>query len=84
VAFSDKIAESLSALLTTTLPELNATLDALVAAGLRSQVKVLVGGAPVTSEYAGRINADAYATDLFGANEAVSDLVNNRIGLYGV
>ncbi len=75
---------ALSALLTTTLPELDATLEALVEAGLRSQVKVIVGGAPVTREYAARIKADAYANDLFEASEAVGDLVKNRIGAYAV
>ena len=75
---------ALSSLLTTTLPELDATVEALAEAGLRPQVKVIVGGAPVTSEYAGRIKADAYANDLFEATEAVADLVNNRIGKYAV
>lgn len=75
---------ALSALLTTTLPELDATVAALAEAGLRPQVKVIVGGAPVTAEYAGRIKADAYANDLFEATEAVADLVNNRIGKYTV
>ncbi|MEA4807186.1 B12-binding domain-containing protein [Acetobacterium wieringae] len=75
---------ALSSLLTTTLPELDATLEALVEAGLRSQVKVIVGGAPVTREYAARIKADAYANDLFEASEAVGDLVKNRIGVYAV
>jgi len=75
---------ALSSLLTTTLPELDATVAALVEAGLRAQVKVIVGGAPVTNEYAGRIRADAYANDLFEATEAVADLVNNRIGKYAV
>lgn len=75
---------ALSSLLTTTLPELDATLEALVEAGLRSQVKVIVGGAPVTREYAARIKADAYANDLFEASEAVGDLMKNRIGVYAV
>lgn len=75
---------ALSSLLTTTLPELDATMEALVEAGIRSQVKVIVGGAPVTREYAARIKADAYANDLFEANEAVGDLVKNRIGAYTV
>ncbi|KNZ42321.1 cobalamin B12-binding domain-containing protein [Acetobacterium bakii] len=75
---------ALSSLLTTTLPELDNMMDALVEQGLRSQVKVIVGGAPVTAEYAGRIKADAYANDLFEATEAVGDLVNNRIGKYTI
>jgi len=53
----------LSALLTTTMPAMRATLDALQAAGVRDQVKVLVGGAPVTGKFAREIGADAYAPD---------------------
>lgn len=75
---------ALSSLLTTTLPELDNMIDALEAAGLRAQVKVIIGGAPVTAEYASRIKADAYANDLFEATEAVADLVKNRIGKYAV
>jgi len=53
----------LSALLTTTMPMINATIRALDEAGLRNQVKVIVGGAPVTAEYAAKIGADGYAPD---------------------
>jgi methanogenic corrinoid protein MtbC1 len=75
---------ALSSLLTTTLPELDNMIEVLVEQGLRSQVKVIVGGAPVTAEYAGRIKADAYANDLFEATEAVGDLVKNQIGKYSI
>jgi 5-methyltetrahydrofolate--homocysteine methyltransferase len=54
---------ALSAMLTTTMEAMRATVDALVAAGLREQVKVLVGGAPVTREFAMEIGADGYAAD---------------------
>ncbi len=50
----------LSALLTTTLPEQRAVIEALTRAGLRDTVKVLVGGAPVTHEWAAAIGADGY------------------------
>ena len=50
----------LSALLTVTIPSMKATIDALKAAGAREQVKVLVGGAPVTRQFAEEIGADAY------------------------
>jgi methanogenic corrinoid protein MtbC1 len=53
----------LSALLTTTLPALKSTVAAIDAAGLKSQVKVLVGGAPVTQAYADEIGADGYSAD---------------------
>lgn len=51
----------LSALLTTTLPEQKVVIEALQKAGLRDQVKMIVGGAPVTQEWADAIGADAYA-----------------------
>jgi 5-methyltetrahydrofolate--homocysteine methyltransferase len=53
----------LSALLTTTMPQLKLTIDALQAAGLRARVQVMVGGAPVTAEYAHLIGADGFAPD---------------------
>lgn len=53
----------LSALLTTTMPVMGRVIKALDAAGLRSSVKVIVGGAPVTQDYANYIGADAYAHD---------------------
>jgi 5-methyltetrahydrofolate--homocysteine methyltransferase len=55
----------LSALLTTTMPAMKATIDALSAAGLRGEAAVIVGGAPVTARFAEEIGADAY-----GANAA--------------
>ena len=53
----------LSALLTTTMPSMELTVKALVAAGVRDQVKVIIGGAPVTAEYAAQIGADGFAPD---------------------
>lgn len=52
-----------SALLTTTMPMFKVNIEALVKAGLRNQVKVMVGGAPVTEEYASQVGADGYAPD---------------------
>jgi 5-methyltetrahydrofolate--homocysteine methyltransferase len=54
---------AMSALLTTTMPNMKFTLEALKASGLRDKVKVLVGGAPVTDAYAKEIGADGYAPD---------------------
>ncbi len=54
---------AMSALLTTTMPNMQQTIDALKAAGVRDQVKVLIGGAPVTENYARQIGADGYAPD---------------------
>ena len=57
----------LSALLTTTMPKMKETVQALTAAGLRDSVKVMVGGAPVTEKYAREIGADFYAPDASSA-----------------
>jgi len=57
----------LSALLTTTMPSMKTTIEALKAANARGQVKVMIGGAPVTQKYADEIGADAYATDASSA-----------------
>jgi len=53
----------MSALLTTTLPSMKATIEALKEAGLRDKVKTLIGGAPVTQKYADEIGASGYAPD---------------------
>jgi 5-methyltetrahydrofolate--homocysteine methyltransferase len=54
---------AMSALLTTTMPNMKTTIDALKSAGLRDSVKVLIGGAPITDAYAEQIGADGYAPD---------------------
>lgn len=56
-----------SALLTTTMPEQRKLIEALEEAGLRDQVKVMIGGAPVTEDWAEEIGADGYAQDAIGA-----------------
>lgn len=53
----------MSALLTTTMPMMKTTIEALKTAGLRKDVKVMIGGAPVTQDYADKIGADLYAPD---------------------
>ncbi len=53
----------LSALLTTTMQNMKATIEALEDVGVRDQVKVIVGGAPLTEDYAQQIGADGYAPD---------------------
>ncbi|MCC7447878.1 MAG: corrinoid protein [Anaerolineae bacterium] len=60
---------ALSALITTTMTSMKQTIEALQAAGVRNQVKVIVGGAPVTEAFAHSIGADAYSPD---ASQAVS------------
>ena len=58
----------MSALLTTTMPNMRVTIDALTAAGLRNRVKIIVGGAPVTEAFAQEIGADGYGGN---GNQAV-------------
>lgn len=59
----------LSALLTTTMPQMRVVIESLVEAGIRDAVKVMIGGAPVTAEYARDIGADGYSEN---ASEAVA------------
>ena len=65
----------MSALLTTTMVNMQATIDALTEAGLRDQIKVLIGGAPVTADFAQKIGADAFAPDAASAVDAARSYV---------
>jgi 5-methyltetrahydrofolate--homocysteine methyltransferase len=65
----------MSALLTTTMPEMGNTIEALKAAGIREKVRVIVGGAPVSSEYANKIGADGYARDAARAVDKMRELI---------
>ena len=65
----------MSALLTVTMPAMKTTIDALSKAGVRTQVKVLLGGAPVTSQYAKEIGADGYSENANGAVGLVKSLL---------
>ena len=66
---------AMSALLTTTMVNMKGTIDALTTAGLREQVKVIVGGAPVTDTFAKQIGADGYAPDASRAVALAKSLV---------
>jgi 5-methyltetrahydrofolate--homocysteine methyltransferase len=66
---------ALSALLTTTMPNMKVTIEALNSAGLREKVKVIIGGAPVTQAYADQIGADGYAPDASRAVTLARSLV---------
>jgi 5-methyltetrahydrofolate--homocysteine methyltransferase len=66
---------AMSALLTTTMPAIKNTIDALSAAGMRGQVKVMIGGAPVTQNYADQIGADGFAPDASRAVTTARELV---------
>lgn len=65
----------MSALLTTTMVNMQSTINAMREAGVRDQVKIIIGGAPVTDEYARQIGADAFAADASSAARAVRQLV---------
>jgi len=67
---------ALSALLTTTMPKMEATIKAVQEAGIRDQVKVMIGGAPVTQGYADKIGADGYAADASRAASLAKTLVS--------
>jgi 5-methyltetrahydrofolate--homocysteine methyltransferase len=79
--FIDTVKESganliaLSALLTTTMPGMKQTIDALSAAGVRGNVKVMIGGAPVTQKFSDEIGADGYAPDAASAVDLAKALV---------
>lgn len=67
---------AMSALLSTTMPELKHVIELLKKEGLRDKVKVLVGGAPVTESYALDIGADGYASDAVRAAEKATELIS--------
>ena len=66
----------MSALLTTTMPAMKQTIDALTEAGVRDRVKVMIGGAPVTQAFADEIGADGYAPDAASAVDLARSLVS--------
>jgi 5-methyltetrahydrofolate--homocysteine methyltransferase len=65
----------MSALLTTTMPKMRETIDAIKEAGIRDQVKIMIGGAPVTAEFAKDIGADAYASNAASAVDKGKELL---------
>jgi 5-methyltetrahydrofolate--homocysteine methyltransferase len=66
---------AMSALLTTTMPNMKTTIEVLKESGLRGNVKVMIGGAPVTDAYAKEIGADGYAPDASRAVKLAKSLV---------
>jgi 5-methyltetrahydrofolate--homocysteine methyltransferase len=66
----------LSALLTTTMPEMKKVIETLKAEGLRDQVKVIVGGAPIDQGFADKIGADGYGADAAEAVQLARRLVS--------
>lgn len=79
-AFVDAVREhepdlvGISALLTTTMAQMKVTIEALEEAGLRDSIKIMVGGAPVTADFAEQIGADAYAPDAASAVDVAREL----------
>jgi 5-methyltetrahydrofolate--homocysteine methyltransferase len=67
-----------SAFLTTTMPMFKANINALEKAGIRDEVIVMVGGAPVTQEYADKVGADGYASDASAAVRLAKDLIERK------
>ncbi len=80
-AFVDAVKEhkalfvGMSALLTTTMPKMDETVKALKEAGIRDQVKIMAGGAPVTEKFVEEIGADAYGANAGSATEKAKELV---------
>ena len=66
---------AMSALLTTTMTNMRSTIVAIEAAGLRDQVRIVIGGAPITKSYADEIGADGYAEDASGAVRMVKEVL---------
>jgi 5-methyltetrahydrofolate--homocysteine methyltransferase len=80
-AFVDAVKEhkpeivGMSALLTTTMPKMEETIQAIEEAGLRNQVKIMAGGAPVTQDFIDKIGADAYGANAATASEKAKSLL---------
>lgn len=70
---------AMSALLTTTMVSMNSTIKAIEAAGVRDKVKIMVGGAPVTQNYANQIRADGYSNNANGAVTVARKLLGIRL-----
>ena len=65
----------MSALLTTTMPNMGKTIDAFEEAGMREVVKIMVGGAPVTQEFADDMGADGYGKDAIACVDKAKELI---------
>lgn len=68
----------MSALLTTTMGSIGKTIEALVEAGVREKIKVIIGGAPITQDFATRVGADGFATDAGSASRVAKALLGVR------
>jgi len=68
----------MSALLTTTMPNMGTTIEAFEDAGMREEVKIMVGGAPVTQEFADEMGADAYGANAVDCVQRAKDLATSN------
>jgi len=68
---------AMSALLTTTMPMMRATVDAISESGLREQIKIIIGGAPVNQSFADEISADGYSPDAGSASQLAKAFCQN-------
>ncbi len=68
---------AMSALLTTTMPMMKATIDAITESGLREQIKIIIGGAPVNQGFADEIGADGYSPDAGSASQLAKGYCNS-------
>ena len=66
----------MSALLTTTMPNMGRTIEAFEEAGIRNEIKVMVGGAPVTQDFADEMGADGYGKDAIDCVDIAKELLN--------
>jgi 5-methyltetrahydrofolate--homocysteine methyltransferase len=69
---------ALSALLTTTMPEMKKIIQSLVKAGIRDRVKIMIGGAPVNQKYAQEVGADGYGPDAASAVDLARALMSSH------
>ena len=65
----------MSALLTTTMTSIGKTIEALTEAGLREKAKVMIGGAPITQDFANKVGADSFAPDAGSASRMAKTLL---------
>lgn len=77
IATGDVNILALSALLTTTMPNMKTTIESIHSAGLRDKVKIIIGGAPVTQHYANEIGADGFAGDASSAVGVARQLLHS-------
>lgn len=74
---------AMSALLTTTIGEMRNVIQEVTDEGLRDKVKIIVGGGPVTQDFADEVGANGYGKDIFGAIDVVNHILGRGSGYFG-